>query len=670
MQKRNYQAWIEAALMLIVSAAIYLPFIDQFGYYNDDWYSMYAARIAGSQVFHEIYGLDRPGRAYVMIPLYEIFGGNPLYYNILAYVFRVIGVMCLLWLLRLVWQERNIETFLIAFLFLIYPGFLSMPNGIDFQSHLIALCLVFFSTGLNILAVRGKGIKQVLLWAGAVITGWAYLSQMEYYLGFEAARLCLLAVLAWRDNTEWKKRVSQAVYTWLPFSPVPVFYLIWRIFFFSSDRVATDIDLQFATLAAAPLATFYNWIGGFVQSFLNVTLFAWSVPLYQLAFPLDTSSSIRGITLGVVIAVVSLMVLIFLGRTSSSQDETRDNGNWRCEMLIVGVLWAIAGLVIVILANRIVTFPAYSRYGMVSAAGAIMALVACLSFLSEKRLQWAMVFILFFSSAFTQYANGLQHARVSQNMRTFWWQVSWRVPQFEQGTTVIANYPNSGNREESFVWGPANQIYYPFRVNPNKVQAGIYAIFLNHESVIKIQMREGQIYRKRVIVETYNNYRNFVILSQPTPGSCVQIINGKQPEFSHFEADSILIVGQYSEVGHIILDEKLIVPPSFLFGPEPSHGWCYYYEKATLARQRGEWNEVLGVGEQAFSQGLKPQDPIEWMPFLQAYAFGGDIERLGELAPKVTSDPYVSRQACQILGSMENISNDVSEAITSLYCLE
>ena len=62
MKIQKYQAWIEFALMLIVSAGIYLPFISQFGYYNDDWYSMYAARVAGPQIFHEIYGLDRPGR--------------------------------------------------------------------------------------------------------------------------------------------------------------------------------------------------------------------------------------------------------------------------------------------------------------------------------------------------------------------------------------------------------------------------------------------------------------------------------------------------------------------------------------------------------------------------------------------------------------------------------
>jgi len=62
MRNRNFQLWVELILLLIVSGLIYLPFITQFGYYNDDWYSMYSARVGGTQTFHEMYSIDRPGR--------------------------------------------------------------------------------------------------------------------------------------------------------------------------------------------------------------------------------------------------------------------------------------------------------------------------------------------------------------------------------------------------------------------------------------------------------------------------------------------------------------------------------------------------------------------------------------------------------------------------------
>jgi len=668
MRKHNNQIWIELALMLVVSAAIYLPFIAEFGYYNDDWYSMYAARVGGTQTFHEMYGIDRPGRAYVMIPLYELFHGDPLYYHISAFVFRVLGAVCLLCLLRLIWSHRKTETFLTALLFLLYPGFLSMPNAIDFQSHLVGITLAFISLTLSILALRGQNrAKRFLLWAGAVLTGWAYLSQMEYYIGFEAVRILLFGLLVWREHPEWKKTIVHTLYGWLSYSVIPGFYLFWRIFLFDNERATTDTALQLGALIDAPLNTLYTWLGNFIQSFLNVTLLAWGVPLTQLAFPLDVPNSVRGILIAVLVMLVSLYVIYGVGRKGNAEEES--SGNWQKEMLVIGLLWTVAGLIVVILANRSVTFPVYSRYGLVSAAGAILALIAAFSYISEKRIQIVLVGFLFFSAAFTHYGNNLQHARLSQNMRAFWWQVSWRVPQFVEGSTIIASYPGSGIREDSFVWGPANHIYYPYKLKPNTIKAGVYAILLDHDAVIRVLNRERQVYRKHIIVDTYRNYRNFVILSQPSPASCVQVIDGLQPEYSRYEADPIMVIGPYSEVEHIALDDEFRTPPAFLFGTEPPHTWCYFYEKASYERQRGNWDAVMAIGEQAFSSGYFPQDPVEWMPFLQAYAIMDDSKRLEGLAPQITGDPFILQQACAILQSISSLSQDVETVVDGDYCV-
>jgi hypothetical protein len=668
MLKRRFQFWIELVLILTVSGLVYLPFITEFGYYNDDWYSMYAARVGGTQVFHEMYGIDRPGRAYVMIPLYELFQGNPLYYNIAAYVFRVLGAVCLLWLLRMIWPRRKNETFLTAFLFLIYPGFLSMPNAIDFQSHLIGIALAFISLALSVLAVRrgGNWALRLLLWGGAVLTGWAYLSQMEYYIGFEAIRLLLIGLLAWREHSVWKRMIAGTLYKWLPYSFIPGVYLFWRIFLFDNERATTDAGLQLGALLNAPLNTIYAWTSNAVQSFLNVTLLAWGVPLTQLSFGLDVSHAMRGMLLAVIVAAIFLLVMAWAGTNPSGTDDA--SLGWRWEMLVIGLLWTIAGLVVVMLGNRVVTFPVYSRYGLVSAAGGIMVLVAGLSYLNERRLQYALIGFLLFSAVYTHYGNGLYHARLSQSMRTFWWQVSWRVPQFVEGATLVASYPGSGIREDSFVWGPANHIYYPYRVNPNKIQAGVSAILLDQDAVVRILNRERQAFRRHIIVDTYRNYRNFVILSQPSPASCVQVIDGLQPEYSRSETSLIMVIGPYSETEHIALDEEFRVPPAFLFGTEPPHGWCYYYEKASYERQRGDWNAVLAIGQQAFSNGLFPRDTIEWMPFLQAYANTGDSVRLAELAPQVAADPFIARQACVIIKSNPSLSTDVLEIVDRDYC--
>ena len=54
--------------------------------------------------------------------------------------------------------------------------------------------------------------------------------------------------------------------------------------------------------------------------------------------------------------------------------------------------------------------------------------------------------------------------------------------------------------------------------------------------------------------------------------------------------------------------------------PNRPHNWCYYYEKADLARQAGDWNQVAHLGDEAFAASYRPDDLSEYLPFIEAYA--------------------------------------------------
>ena len=55
-------------------------------------------------------------------------------------------------------------------------------------------------------------------------------------------------------------------------------------------------------------------------------------------------------------------------------------------------------------------------------------------------------------------------------------------------------------------------------------------------------------------------------------------------------------VGAYSHVDRIIPTGTSPTLPAHIFGAEPPHDWCYYYQKASLARQLGDWAQVVGDG--------------------------------------------------------------------------
>ena len=116
-------------LLIFISAIAYLPFIHQFGYYRDDWYLMYSANALGGDVFHQIYASDRPIRAFLMSFVYSIFDLNPLYYNISAYIFRLLGAFAFFYTLQMLWSHQRNANLIASILFLVFPGFLSTQIG-------------------------------------------------------------------------------------------------------------------------------------------------------------------------------------------------------------------------------------------------------------------------------------------------------------------------------------------------------------------------------------------------------------------------------------------------------------------------------------------------------------------------------------------------------------
>src|SRR5688572_26238809 len=168
-------------LIFIISAIAYLPLVKDLGYLNDDWYLMYDMQVKDSSFFHEIFAIDRPGRAYAMIPLFSLFGFNVLPYHLSAFLFRVLGGVCLFWTTRMLWEKRNFFALTVGLLFTIYPGFLSQPNAIDYQSHILGLFLALFSVTLTVKSVlTTEQTKRILLILASILAGWGYLSQMEY----------------------------------------------------------------------------------------------------------------------------------------------------------------------------------------------------------------------------------------------------------------------------------------------------------------------------------------------------------------------------------------------------------------------------------------------------------------------------------------------------------
>ena len=97
-----------------------------------------------------------------------------------------------------------------------------------------------------------------------------------------------------------------------------------------------------------------------------------------------------------------------------------------------------------------------------------------------------------------------------------------------------------------------------------------------------------------------------------------------------------------------------------MFGEEPAHSaWCYYFEKADLAKQYGDWQQVAALGDQARAEGYSPRRsssdaPQEWRPFIEGYATLGRWQDAMDLSVQAGErDADAKTSMCTLWGSLQ-----------------
>ncbi|MEI6292018.1 MAG: hypothetical protein WCP19_16475, partial [Chloroflexota bacterium] len=456
--QENKKKIFSQIIIIIIAAAAYLPFINKFSYTFDDWYLMWAGEVYGWQSFQAIYSIDRPLRAYVMMPEYIIFGQNAIWYNIFAWCFRVLSALALNWILNRIWPNVTRYSLWITIMYIVYPGFLSQTNGIDYQAQMISLSAAMISIALTIYSISEKvPAKKWAAMVFSILLGWIYLGLVEYEIGFEFFRLLFVYFLPGKSDEKFFNHIIYTIRNWLPYLLIPIGFLTWRLFIFQAERKATDINVQLGTLVSAPVVTAYQWVQQLFTSSRNVLFYAWIIPLRQLKQYIQPVDIILLFifTVGIIYLVSKIVENISISSPSTKI----------YEIMTWGFLSAIIAIIPIILVNRSVSFPYYSRYSLVSSIGTSIFLVSLFYMTRNKWVINIGLGILLLAALVSNNTNSRQAARSTQQMNNFWWQVSWRAPQIEKNTTIITSYQSAPLLEDYFIWGPANLIYFPTKLS-------------------------------------------------------------------------------------------------------------------------------------------------------------------------------------------------------------
>jgi hypothetical protein len=232
--------------------------------------------------------------------------------------------------------------------------------------------------------------------------------------------------------------------------------------------------------------------------------------------------------------------------------------------------------------------------------------------LQPKFRIWAVVALLGISVS-TQVLNGYDWARYWEYQRQMWWQFTWRAPDVQNDTMVMTYSAEGYNPQQDYeVWAPLNLIYRPDPAAAPSIQAEV----LNSDTTNNIlKMKEQDRYVRDIPLHL--DYNNLLLISISPLSSCLHVIDGTLPVYSASEALLTRQVGEYSHTDRIIPTGPSPVPPASIFEAEPPHDWCYYYQKASLARQKGDWEEIGRLYKQVNELRLNTDDKSELVPFFE-----------------------------------------------------
>lgn len=645
------------AVLLLIAALAYLPLVSQLGYYHDDWFTV-ASRVSGVSL-SDMHYVDRPFMGEVYQITHAVLGDRPLNWHLFAFAVRYIGALAFYALVRMVWPRQRLAVVAMAALFVVYPGFLMQPNANNYQNHLIALALGMISLALSILALRitNPAARIFLLLSGAGLVLF-YPRIYEAMIGLEGLRWVLFGFLLLGGGEPWRVRIRRLVLVGAPFLVATGAFLAWRFFVFNSVRLGTDAGLLMAQYSSQPLRMAAHILLETGKDFIETVFFAWAVPLSQSLARVGTVDQVIALAL----ALLGMGVWAVY-RRGQIQDTAAGFAAGR-EMAQLGAVAVLLMLLPATLSGRDVQYSYnLNRYTLPAAGGVAILGVGLVTWLLPARPRgWAVAVLLGLALA-TQYSNAVYFRDFWAQQRQFWWQVAWRAPGLEQETVLVGMLPPGYRAAEDFeIWAPANLIYYPHPGMGANDPIGVMAYLLTPEAVPQIRSAEV-VPRNFRQISYIRRLEKTLVFSMSTPAACVHLLDGRQVELP-LDADRLVQqVAKYSKINEIKTGAEPAIPPAELFGQEPARGWCYYYQKAGLARQKEDWQTVARLGEEAGRLGLAPKDVSEWLPFYQA-AFHLDRQAQAfELAEKIRSDTLTWKSFC---GQFTELSANRNPALAAL----
>jgi hypothetical protein len=560
---------------------------------------------------------------------------------------------------RLVWKTKPWQVTWLAVLFVVYPTFKQQPVPLEYVLHFTGLILFFVSFGFMILSIENR--KHFFWMTLIALICSASMFSVEYFVGMEFARPLIIWWVLKRQNG--KSSWMEVIKNWLPYGVLLACFYYWRIFIYSFQQYK---PVLLSDLVSKPGKTMIELGWRIFQDLITMIFRVWG-QAFQVAdsFPI--------IFLQAVIIIGGLILAFFIfkgfGRSVKIYSPWSEDG-WGLQALTAGmILMFLAGIPFWTTGIPLwLDFP-WDRTTLAFIPGACLTVLGLVDLLFLPKIRNLFLAGLLGLSFAIHYQNNLSFMQEWQQARNFLWELTWRAPMIKPGTMLITdgiplNYYGDNSLSPAINWTYApdwHQAQIPYR---------LFDLNIRQDSPVFGRMA------RHLTVE--HNYRSFeftgstdqLITVSLAKNACLRVY-GPNDDPAPGTSDRIKDILYLSNLDLITPSPSRPAVPPDLTGSEPQHGWCYYFETADLARQIGDWEKVVSLGNEAEQKHLQAGSASEYLVFILGYVHQKQWDRAKTLTMAASEDSLVLPQLCSFWqGSSQSVNkNDLDQttaaAVTS-----
>jgi hypothetical protein len=243
--------------------------------------------------------------------------------------------------------------------------------------------------------------------------------------------------------------------------------------------------------------------------------------------------------------------------------------------------------------------------------------------------------------------------------------MTWRAPGLKPNTLVLMNEKLAFYADNS-ISAPLNWIYAP-NISNDQIP---YVLFYPTNRLGKSlsALNTGIPVHFTYIAGDFDGNTSDALAFYYDQPACLRLLDPDLDAENRFILEESLMrhASALTDTDRILREPVGMMPE--IYGPEPEHGWCYYFEKADLAAQFGDWPEVAKLGNQAFKLNDFPNNPVERFVFIEGYAHMGNWKRaidLSNVSYKVSKD-YVGPLLCKLWERIETETTGDAERSAAL----